>query len=209
MIDNNIEDNKDSIVENIDTSIDRKQEKLDRIKQQIREDKLKDKTAKKKPFKWPFSRKQAMNKSLKKPDTILVFVANLRRDLEGPLLCKIYGGNFFVIRNHVYRFNPDRVLTLMNKFKVGVVREGLREMIDLTGNYNNELCEDWTSKNPGAKVNIDDPVLIKALIQAKLAEKPQVQMGGKWWIIALVLVGLIAGFFLLTGKKKVAPVPTG
>jgi len=154
-------------------------------------------------FKW--GKRANMNKSLKKADEILVFLLNLKKQIEGPILTKVYGGNFLVIRNHVYRFNPGRVFTF-GKYKTVIAREFDRELIGIE-DYEELVRRDFNSKNPGGRVNIDDPVLIKALIAAKLSEKPAVTMGAKWIIIALVVLGLVVGFFYLTGKKD-TPVVT-
>lgn len=163
-----------------------------------------------KPFKkfFNFSRKQAMNKSAKKPDLILVFLLNLKKQIEGPILTKIYGGNFLVIRNHVYRFNPDRVFSF-SKYKAVIAKEYDRELVGVD-DYQELLVKDFTSNNPGARINIDDPVLIKALIQARLGEKPAVT-GNKWIIIVLAIIGLAVGAFLIFGgggKKAETPAPT-
>lgn len=158
----------------------------------------------KKYFKW--KKKMVMNKSLKKPDEILAFVLNLKKQLEGPILTKIYGGNFLVVRNHVYRFNPSRVFSFM-KYKTVILREYDRELVGVD-DYEDLVQKDFASKNPGGRVNIDDPVLIKALIAAKLSEKPVVSGGAKWIIIGLVVLGIIVGFFMLTKKNTPAPVVT-
>jgi hypothetical protein len=156
-------------------------------------------------------KRQAFNKSMKKPELICVFLLNLKKQIEGPILTKIYGGNFLVIRNRVYRFNPDRVFTF-GKYKSVIAREFDRELVGID-DYQDVVIQDYLSKNPGARINVDDPVLIKALIQARLAEKPVMKGKWTWVIVILAIVGLIAGFFLLTGKKKtpaVTPItPTG
>jgi len=183
-------------------------EEYERVRKAYLEDNQK---PRQKPFGKFFggAKKRNMNKSLKKPDQILVFLLNLKKQIEGPLLAKIYGGNFMVIRNHVYRFNPERVFSFA-KYKAVIAREFDRELIGID-DYKDLVVNDFISKNPGARVNIDDPVLIKALIQARLSEKPKAQGGTKWIIIALAVVGLIVGFFLLTAKKTpttVTPTPT-
>jgi hypothetical protein len=180
-------------------------EQYNKVKEQYLADK--ESPPKKKSFNsfFKFGKRQAMNKSLKKADQVLIFLINLKKQIEGPLLVKVYGGNFFVIRNHVYRFNPENVLSF-GKYKAGIAREFDRNMIGIA-DYENLVLEDWLSKNPGTKVNIDDPVLIKALIQAKLSEKTPMKAGMKWIIIAVVIIGLIVGFFLLTSKKA-APAAT-
>lgn len=147
-----------------------------------------------------FSKKLQMNKTIKKPDMILIFLLNLKKQIEGPLLVKIYGGNFFVIRSHVYRFNPDNVFSF-GKYKAGIAREFDREMVGIQ-DYEELVKNDFGSQNPGGRVNIDDPVLIKALIAARLSEKDKVAISpGKWIFIAIVLVGIVVGFFMITGKK--------
>ena len=138
-----------------------------------------------------------MKKSLKKTDEILVFLLNLKKQIEGPILTKIYGGNFLVIRNRVYRFNPDRVLSF-GKYKSVIAREFDRELVGID-DYQEVVMKDFTSENPGSRVNIDDPVLIKALIQAKLGEKPKTNMGAKPIIIGIIIVAVVIGFFMLTG----------
>jgi hypothetical protein len=109
-----------------------------------------------------------------------------------------------VIRNHVYRFNPDRVFSFGKKFKAVIAREYDRELVGID-DYEELVDEDFASKNPGGRVNIDDPVLIKALIAAKLTEKQAAPMGMKWIIIALIVLGVIVGFIYLSGKGKAAP----
>jgi hypothetical protein len=147
-----------------------------------------------------------MNKSLKQKDMILAFVLNRKKEFEGPILTKLYGGNFLVIRNQVYRYNPDAVLSF-GKYKIVLVLEGKRDLLNPYGDLAKEIVEDYLSKNPGTKINVDDPVLIKAIILAKLTEK-QGMKGSKWIWIILIIVGVIVGFFLLTSKKSPTPVPT-
>jgi hypothetical protein len=152
-----------------------------------------------------FGKRMDMNKSLKSSDQVLVFLLNLKKTIEGPILTKIYGGNFMVIRNHVYRFNPDRVFAF-GKYKAVIAREFDRELVGID-DYEDLVMKDFMSKNPGGRVNIDDPVLIKALIAAKLSEKPVSTISmGKWILIGLVIVGVCVGFFMLTGKKDAAVV---
>lgn len=154
-----------------------------------------------------FGKKAQMNKSLRKPDLILVFLLNLKKQIEGPILTKIYGGNFLVVRNHVYRFNPDRVFSFA-KYKAVIAKEYDRELVGVD-DYQELLVKDFTSKNPGARINIDDPVLIKALIQARLGEKTPTG-GNKWVFIILAVIGVAVGAFLLFGgggKKTPTPTP--
>lgn len=183
-------------------------EEYDELKRNYLADQRENKVVRQPPFnklfKW--KRRSIMKKSAKKSDEILVFLLNLKKQIEGPILVKIYGGNFLVIRNHVYRFNPDRVFTF-GKYKSIIAREFDRELVGID-DYEELVMKDFISKNPGGRVNIDDPVLIKALIAAKLSEKPKVTGGMKWIIIALVVLGLIVGFFMLTGKKKTATTTT-
>jgi len=177
----------------------------DKVKEEYTEDQKNKVVEKKKVKFFKFGKIQQMNKTLKKPDEILVFLLNLKKQIEGPIITKIYGGNFLVIRNHVYRFNPDRVFSF-GKYKAVIAREFDRELVGID-DYKELVEKDFASKNPGGRVNIDDPVLIKALIAAKLTEKSQTPMNGKWIIIILVIIGLIIGFFALTGNKSPQPTP--
>jgi len=208
-----MEETKDNTVKDNTIKVEMTKDEYDNVKKQYLLDKERDKLNGKKPKTFNsffnFSKRGVMNKSLKKHDEILVFLLNLKKAIEGPILTKIYGGNFLVIRNRVYRFNPDRVFSF-GKYKAVIAREFDRELVGID-DYQELVIRDFLSKNPGGRVNIDDPVLIKALIQAKLGEKPQMASMGKWIIIALVVVGLIAGFFFMTGKKETPAVtpPTG
>ena len=145
-----------------------------------------------------FNKRAIMRKSLKKSDEILVFLLNLKKQIEGPILTKVYGGNFLVIRHRVYRFNPDRVFSF-GKYKSVIAREFDRELVGID-DYQEMVMKDFTSANPGSRVNIDDPVLIKALIQAKLGEKAKTNIGGtKAVVIGIILVAVVIGFFMMTG----------
>lgn len=175
-------------------------EEYDKVKQEYSEDQQNQQKQKQKKkvkiFGW--GKRNLMNKSIKKPEMIVVFLLNQKREIEGPILTKIYGGNFLVIRNRIYRFNPNRVFT-MGKYKVVVAREFDRELIGID-DYDKLVKEDFASQTPGSRVNIDDPVLIKAVIAAHLSEKAP-KTSSKWIIIVLVILGIIVGFFFLTGKK--------
>jgi len=178
----------------------------DKVKKEYMEDKNNPKKKKTPKFNSFFKGKRGiMNKSLKSNNEILVFLLNLKKNIEGPILTKIYGGNFLVIRNHVYRYNPDRVFSF-GKYKAVIAREFDRELVGID-DYEELVVRDFMSKNPGGRVNIDDPVLIKALIAAKLSEKPVTAMGGKWIWIALIAVAAIVAFFALTGGKKETVTP--
>lgn len=177
-------------------------EEYEKVKKEFMEDKEKKEKKKKPNFNklFGYGKRSIMKKSLKKPDEVLVFLLNLKKQIEGPILTKVYGGNFMVIRNHVYRFNPDRIFSF-SKYKAVIAREFDRELVGID-DYEELVMQDFSSQNPGGRVNIDDPVLIKALIAAKLSEKPQASAGMKWIWIVLAVVGLIVGFFLLSGKKS-------
>jgi len=175
-------------------------EEYEKLKKEYTEDKVKE-PIKQPPFnnlfKW--KKRSAMKKSLKKSDEVLVFLLNLKKQIEGPILVKIYGGNFMVVRNHVYRFNPDRIFSF-GKYKAVIAREFDRELVGVD-DYEELVLKDFISKNPGGRVNIDDPVLIKALIAARLSEKPVANMSiSKWIVIGAITIGVIIGFFALTGK---------
>ena len=181
--------------------IDMTKEEYNKVKQEYLKDKADQKSQVQVPQKNPISKffkwrkRMAMNKSLKKADEVLVFLLNLKKQIEGPILTKIYGGNFMVIRNHVYRYNPDKIFSF-GKYKSVIAREFDRELVGVD-DYQELIGRDMASGNPGQRVNINDPVLIKALIAARLSEKPIANTGNaKWVILGLLAVGLIIGFFM-------------
>lgn len=182
-------------------------EQYEKLKAEYEKDKVEHPLKQKKQMAYfTFNKKGEMNKSLKKSDVVLVFLLNLKKQIEGPIAAKIYGGNFMVIRNHVYRFNPDRIFTF-GKYKAVIAREYDRELVGVD-DYEELIYKDFASGNPGGRVNIDDPVLIKALIAARLSEKPVVnQSMSKWIIIAVVLIGLVIGFFALSSRAKPTTTP--
>jgi len=150
-------------------------------------------------FKMKGKAKRAMAKSLKKKDEILVFYMNLRRELEGPFLSKIYGGNFLVIKNHVYRFNPKRVLRWGNKYPVVIVRAWDRDFVG---------CDDYEEimESGDEKSTINDPVLIKAVIAARLAEGKARKGNVIIWVIVGIAI-VVGAMMLLGGKKTPTPKP--
>lgn len=180
-------------------------EEYERIKKEMDEEKNKPKDRKDKPFRWKGKQKSNLNKSVKKPDEICAIVINLKKQID-VVLTRIYGGNFLVIRHRVYRYNPNRVYS-MGKYKVVIAREYDRELVGID-DYEQLMREEFLSKNPGARLNIDDPVLIKALIQAKLSEKPSAGANMKWIIVVLVILGIIVGAFFLLGGNKGAKTDT-
>jgi hypothetical protein len=157
-----------------------------------------EKNIKRKPFKWPWGKKRMMA-SAKKPDEILVFLLNLKKQIEGPFKTKIYGGNLIVIRNRAYRFNPDRVFGF-GKFKAIIAREFDRELVGI-----DDYTELMRTDVDGNRVNINDPVLIKALLMARMSEKPVGPKMNVWIWVILGVVGLIAGYFIFFSGGKAAP----
>ena len=153
------------------------------------------KEKKKSFFKWSGKKKSLMRKSVKKPDHILFFVLNLKKELEGPVLTKIYGGNFLVFRNHVYRYNPSKIFT-MGKYKVAIGREFDRELVGI------DDYEDVVAAG-GNRSNIDDPVLIKAVIMAHLSEKTPIS-SSTWIIVGIAVLAAIGAFLYFGSPKKTA-----
>ena len=149
-----------------------------------------------------WKQRSVLNKSRKKKDQIIAFVLSQKQSVE-IVSTKIYGGNFLVINNHVYRYNPSRVHT-MGKWKVVIAREGDRELYSHEG-FDKMVHEDRVSENPGKRVNVDDPVLIKAIIQARLGEKAKLAGGKMIWIVVIVAVLIVVAFFVFGGGGDPAP----
>lgn len=177
-------------------------EEYELVRKEYEEDKLRKQESKKKfSFNkiFPYKKRQAMNKSNKKADNILVFLLTMKKELVF-VVTKIYGGGFLVIRNKVYRFNPSKVFTF-GKYKAVIAREFDRELIGFE-DYSELVIKDYLSEHPGERININDPVLIKAVIMAHLSEKQKMGGNTKWIIIALVVLGLIVGALVVFGGKK-------
>lgn len=169
-----------------------------------RKEKLANPKQKEKKFNWNWGTRSELNKG-KKPEMIVALLLNLKGGLE-IMPTRIYGGNFLVIRNHIYEFSPRNVHS-MNKWKIVIAREWDRKLVG-HDDYDEVVLADWTSQNPGRRINIDDPVLIKAVILAHLSEK-QKEGNSKWlWIVGFGLIGLIAAFFIFGGKSKPAAAVT-
>lgn len=150
-----------------------------------------------KVFKWPWNKKSKMNKTTKQSDQIIVFMITSKKTLDIKTT-KIFSGNFFVINNRVYEFDPSTVLS-MGKYKLVVARDYDRKCVSVN-DYQELLLKDFASNNPGNRVNVNDPVLIKALIQARLDERKPIG-GNKIWIIVVVIIAIIAGFLWYSSRK--------
>ena len=150
--------------------------------------KAKPEEKKTKKLNWPFKNWMKIKKAEQKPDQINVIYLNQKLGIE-ILQTKIYGGNFLVVREKVYRFAASKVWRYKN-FSFCVAKEWDRELVGR---------EDYESIVGQGSVRspLNDPVLIKALIQAKLAEKKQVQANWILWVIIGVIA--LAAVFLLFG----------
>lgn len=159
-------------------------EEKTKLKQDYSKAKPDDKKIKK--LQWPFKGWQKVKKAEAKSDQINVIYLNQKLGIE-IIQTKIYGGNFLVIREKVYRFAASKVWRYKN-FSFCVAKEWDRELVGRE-DYE-EIVSQGSVRSP-----LNDPVLIKALIQAKLAEKKQVQANWVLWVIIGVVA--IAGMFLL------------
>jgi hypothetical protein len=158
-----------------------------KLKEQYSQVSPKDK--KPKGIKWPFKNWGKVKAAEKKPDQINVIYLNQKLGIE-ILQTKIYGGNFLVIREKVYRFAASKVWRYKN-FSFCVAKEWDRELVGRE-DYE-EVVSQGSVRSP-----LNDPVLIKALIQAKLAEKKQAQMSWIIWVI-LGIIGAAAAYFIFAG----------
>jgi len=143
-------------------------------------------------FKW---KKGPMKQSEKKVDMMPILYLNLKGQIEGPFLTKVYGGCFMVVRDHVYRYNPKK-LWAIGKHRVAIVKQWDREMLGMDDFE--AVVSQGSERTP-----LNDPVLIKAIIQARLAEKKP--MDSKWIWIILGIVALIAVAMMFMKKS---PTPT-
>ena len=141
-----------------------------------------------KKIKWPFKGFNKVKKAEAKSDQINVIYLNQKLGIE-IIQTKIHGGNFLVIREKVYRFAASKVWRYKN-FSFCVAKEWDRELVGRE-DYE-EVVSQGSVRSP-----LNDPVLIKALVQAKLAEKKQVQTNWLIWVIIGIVV--VGGAILLFG----------
>ena len=167
-------------------------------KAKLREDykKADQKDKKLKKIKWPFKNWQKVKKAEPKPDQINVIYLNQKLGIE-ILQTKIYGGGFVVIREMVYRYSAGDVWRYKN-FSFIVIKSWDRSPVGRS-DYN-EVVSQGSVRSP-----LNDPVLIKALIQAKLAEKKEIKTGWVIWVI--VAIAVLGGAFLLFGGGGGTPAP--
>lgn len=178
-------------------------EEKEDLKSQIKETPKDKRTPKK--LRWPFKKKSGLSQAIKKPEMINVLYLNQKLGIE-VMQTKLYGGNFFVIRDKVYRFRANRIWHY-GKFSFVVAREFDRELVGME-DYD-EIINLGSQRTP-----LNDPVLIKAIIQAKLAEKKPAAAMSWIWIVLAVVVGIVAVSFFIKGKpaapvEAAATTPTG
>jgi hypothetical protein len=147
-------------------------------------------------LKWPFKAWGKVKKAEKKPDQINVIYLNQKLGIE-ILQTKIYGGNFLVVREKVYRFAASAVWRYKN-YSFVIAKEWDRNLVGRS-DYD-AVVSQGSRRSP-----MNDPVLIKALIQAKLAEKKQISTNWIIWVI-LGIIGLAAAFFIFGGGGNPADV---
>ena len=101
------------------------EQEKEKLKVEYKKADPKDKAHKK--IKWPFKGWPKVKKAEQKPDQINVIYLNQKLGIE-ILQTKIYGGNFLVIREKVYRFAASKVWRYKN-FSFCVAKEWDRELV--------------------------------------------------------------------------------
>jgi hypothetical protein len=157
----------------------------------------------KKKFRYPMAWKSKANKSSKKPDTVLVFYLNIKGEIQTPMVVPIYSGNMVIIRNKIHEVDPRAMWSLklgMKTHKVLIIKE-----IDRRPVSNLDLDE---IRRRGDATDSDE-FLIKAALRAQTAVARKPISIWVWIILGVIVIGLLAFFFL--SKSNPAPVvtPTG
>lgn len=161
-------------------------EEFEQLKKEMRKFSKQERKPKKVPTN--FKMRMAQNRSLKAPEQVLMFYLNQKGEIEGPFLTKIYGGNFLVHRNQVFRFKPSKVWR-WGRYRAVLARAFDRELVGM------EDYEKIFAKG-SQRSTINDPVQIKAVIGAYTAQKMEVKKN-IGLIIALGIAAAIAIFWLI------------
>jgi hypothetical protein len=155
----------------------------------------------KKIFKWPRVWKSKAGKSSKKPDTVLVFYLNIKGEIQTPMIVPIYSGNMVIIRNKIHEVDPRAMWSLkigMKTHKVLIIKE-----IDRRPVSNLDLDE---IRRRGDATDSDE-FLIKAALRAQTAASKKPISIWVWIILGIIMVGLLAFFFM--NKTPAVATPTG
>jgi hypothetical protein len=157
----------------------------------------------KKKFKYPMKWKSKANKSSRKPDTVLVFYLNIKGEIQTPMVVPIYSGNMVIIRNKIHEVDPRAMWSLklgMKTHKVLIIKE-----IDRRPVSNLDLDE---IRRRGDATDSDE-FLIKAALRAQTAVAKKPIPIWIWIILGIVVIGLLAFFFLSGNKTAPIVTPTG
>ena len=138
------------------------------------------------PRKWTAKFKQT-NKA-KNNESELVAFLNQKGILETPRYMKVHPGNILIHKNKAYKYDPSgRVVIQMKGFpQITIIRE-----IDRYP-FNNK---DYSKLRGTESSPENDPILLKLLLQAKVAEMKKAMNKMALLIVGVILVGVIIWFF--------------
>lgn len=137
------------------------------------------------PVKWKFKFKQARKKIT--ADKILVFYLNKKGEIEPPKWVPVHNGNIIVFKNKAYEYDPTALLRLKMKGYpfLYIIREIDRKPIS-----NN----DYPLIKETLRSTDKDEILLKMLLQAKIAQAAKKMNVAVLVVIGILLVGGLIWF---------------
>lgn len=176
------------------------QKELEKLQNRAEQEAVAKPDPKKGHWKIPFKWQSKMKKGSKKYDQAVVFYLNVKGELEPPVIVPIYSGSMIMFRDKVYEVDPRAFWTVrlgMNKvYKVLIVKE-----IDRRPVSNLDLDE---IRKRGDATDSDE-FLIKAALRAQIKETAKTLGKGMIILIVVIVIGLLAWFFLSGGNKGTPP----
>lgn len=170
-------------------------DRLDRLEDEVRfGEHRRDTRKKQKEFKYPFSWKSKMKRSVKKPamDKVLVWYMDKKQTIHPPMLVPVYAGNVVIINDKSHEFHPRALCNMrvgFKYYKTLLIREIDRK----------PWCNaDWSKVKKRGDSTRNDEILLK-MLRLAMVEKVKRAAGNLiWWIIglggaALVLYYIFAG----------------
>jgi len=141
---------------------------------------------KKNKFKWPVKWKSIFKASRKKRNQILVFLLNIKGEIEPPKLYPIYSSNMVIIRNRPHEVDP-RSFWRLGKYSVQIIKEIDRRPVSNL---------DYNEIKARGDSTDSDEFLIKAALQAVFGAVKAKAMDKKVMIIIGIIILAAIVFFL-------------
>jgi len=139
-----------------------------------------------KKVEWTYPKRWAkpMRTANKHSDKVLVFLLNLKGELEKPQVLPLRPGHRVLVKGKPYDAHPESFLTLEGRKCLLIKEIDRRPVCNL----------DWKEVKARGDLTESDDILLKTAMDAKII--PKMQMGKTVMIIgAIVLIGVLAFVF--------------